>query len=161
MEQSYDEIDGDSASCAELFALLSSLSGCSIWQGIAVTGSVNQLGELQPIGGVNEKIEGIFRVCKKRGLTGEEGVLIPKANEKNLVLADGVIDAVRAGLFNIFAVSTVDEGIEVLTGVPAGKRRKNGAFPEGTINYLVEERLVKLQSVVRNTGVLTSLDKHL
>ncbi len=160
-EQSYDEIDGDSASSAELYALLSALSDCPIRQGVAVTGSVNQLGEVQPIGGVNEKIEGIFRVCKARGLTGDQGVLIPKTNVKNLMLSKEVVHAVRHGEFNIYAVSTIDEGIEVLTGVPAGKRRKDGHFTQGSINELVEKQLVRLQAVVRNEGVTTSLDRQL
>jgi len=160
-EQSYDEIDGDSASSAELYALLSSLSGCPIRLGIAVTGSVNQLGEIQPIGGVNEKIEGIFRLLRDRGLTGSEGVMIPKANVKNLMLSSKVIEAVRAGKFSVFAVTTVDEGIEVLTGVPAGKRLPNGHFKEGTINHLVERQLERLQEVIRGAGVTTSFDRKL
>ncbi len=160
-EQSYDEIDGDSASSAELYALLSALSGCPIRQGVAVTGSVNQLGEVQPIGGVNEKIEGILRVCKDRGLKGDDGVLIPKTNVKNLMLGKEVIQAVRDHRFNIYAVSTVDEGIEVLTGVKAGRRLKNGHFTPFSINDLVEKRLSKLQEVIRKTGVTTSLDKEL
>ncbi|MCP4599880.1 MAG: AAA family ATPase [Proteobacteria bacterium] len=160
-EQSYDEIDGDSASSAELYALVSSLSGCPIRQGVAVTGSVNQLGEVQPIGGVNEKIEGIFRVCKMRGLTGNEGVMIPETNVKNLMLSAEVIDAVRKGKFNIYSVSTVDDGIEVLTGVAAGQRRKNRSFTPGSINDLMEKRLANLQEVVRGKGVTTSLDREL
>jgi lon-related putative ATP-dependent protease len=160
-EQSYDEIDGDSASSAELYALLSALSGCPIRQGIAVTGSVNQLGEVQPIGGVNEKIEGIFRVCEARVLTGEQGVLIPKTNVNNLMLSKKVIEEVKKGKFNIYAVSTIDEGIEVLTGVKAGKRARNGLFTAGSINYLVEKRLAKLQKVIREKGVTTSYDREL
>jgi lon-related putative ATP-dependent protease len=160
-EQSYDEIDGDSASSAELYALLSSLSGCPIRQGIAVTGSVNQLGEIQPIGGVNEKIEGIFRLCRDRGLTGEQGVMIPQTNIKNLMLGREVIDAVRAGRFSIYAVGTVDEGIEVLTGIPAGRRLKKGCFTAGSINDLVEQQLRELQQVIQDSGVPTVLDKKL
>lgn len=160
-EQSYDEIDGDSASSAELYALISALSGYPIRQGVAVTGSVNQLGEMQPIGGVNEKIEGIFRVMNARGLTGDQGVMIPRANIANLLLSTRIIEAVRAGQFNIYAVSTVDEGIEVLTGIPAGRRLKNGRFPEGSINDRVEQRLIELQNVVRREGVVTSLDRQL
>lgn len=157
-EQSYDEIDGDSASSAELYALLSSLSGCPVRQGIAVTGSVNQLGEVQPIGGVNEKIEGIFRVCQRRGLNGEQGVLIPRANVKNLMLSREVIAAVRDGRFHVYAVSTIDEGIEVLTGLPAGKRRSDGSWTPGSISDRVDRRLHELQEVVRTRGVTTALD---
>jgi len=149
-EQSYDEIDGDSASAAELFALLSSLSTCPIKQGIAVTGSVNQLGELQPIGGVNEKIEGIFKVCERRGLTGEEGVLIPVPNVRNLMLRAEVVEAVRAGKFNIFAVSTIDEGIEVLTGVPAGAKNADGSWERDSINDRVQRRLREFVEASRN-----------
>jgi lon-related putative ATP-dependent protease len=160
-EQSYDEIDGDSASSAELYAVLSSLSGCPIRQGIAVTGSVNQLGEVQPIGGVNEKIEGIFRVCQRRGLNGEQGVLIPRSNVRNLMLSREVIEAVRAQRFSVHAVSTIDEGIEVLTGVPSGKRRADGSWTPGSISDRVERRLRELQEVVRTRGVITSLDSEL
>ena len=157
-EQSYDEIDGDSASSAELYALLSAISGCPINQGISVTGSVNQLGEVQPIGGVNTKIEGIFRICSDRGLTGKEGVMIPRTNMKNLMLSNNVIEAVRAGTFSIYAVSSVDEGIEILTGVPAGKRRKDGTWTPGSINDRVQKRLQELQDVVVGEGVRTRLD---
>ncbi len=160
-EQSYDEIDGDSASSAELYGLLSSLSGCPIHQGISVTGSVNQLGEIQPIGGVNEKIEGIYRVCKGRGLIGEEGVMIPRANVKNLMLDAEVIDAVRRKKFHIYAVSTIDEGIEVLTGVSAGRRRKDGFWTPGSINDRVERRLAELQRVIRSEGVKTAYDREI
>jgi len=156
-EQSYDEIDGDSASIAELYALLSALSNCPIHQGIAVTGSVNQVGELQPIGGVNEKIEGIFRVCKNRGLTGQEGVMIPRANVRHLMLEREVIQAVRANKFNIYAISSVDEGIEVLTGLPAGRWR-NARWTPGSINDRVDRRLKNLQEVIRRGGVSTALD---
>ena len=140
-EQTYNEVDGDSASSTELYTLLSELSGLPIDQGIAVTGSVNQAGEVQAIGGATPKIEGFYDVCKVKGLTGKQGVMIPKDNLLNLVLKDEVIEAVRAGQFRIYAVSTVDEGMEVLTGVPAGNPRKNGTYPEGTVHYLVEKRL--------------------
>jgi len=160
-EQSYDEIDGDSASSAELYAMLSALSGCPIRQGIAVTGSVNQLGEVQPIGGVNEKIEGVYRVAKSRGLNGHHGVLIPRTNARHLMLDREVIDACRRGMFHIYAVSTVDEGIEVLTGVRAGRRRKDGSWSPGSINDRVQRRLAELQEVVRHSGVTTSLDRDL
>ncbi len=159
-EQSYDEIDGDSASGAELYALLSSLSGIPIRQSIAVTGSVNQLGELQPIGGVNEKIEGVFRIFRDRGLTGEEGVMIPMANVKNLMLDAEVIDAVRKGLFHIHAVSHVDEGIEVLSGVPAGRQRQDGTWTPGSVNEAVARRLAHLAGVTRRSFQV-ALDKTL
>ncbi len=146
-EQLYNGVDGDSASSTELYALLSSLSEVPINQAIAVTGSVNQKGEIQPIGGVNEKIEGFYQVCKMRGLDGSHGVLIPIQNVKNLNLTDEVVQAVKDGLFHIYAVSTIEEGIEVLTGVPAGKRDKSGNFPAGTINYLAYEKLKKYANI--------------
>ncbi len=140
-EQSYDGIDGDSASSTELYALLSSLSEIPIKQGIAVTGSVNQKGKIQAIGGVNEKIEGFFRVCKIKGFKGDEGVIIPIQNVDNLMLSDEVIKAVEDGVFSIYAVTTIDEGIEILTGVKAGSRDKNGEFKEGTVNRAVQDKL--------------------
>jgi len=140
-EQSYEEVEGDSASSAELYALLSALSGLPLRQGIAVTGSVNQHGEVQAIGGVNQKIEGFFDVCKAKGLTGDQGVLIPASNVKNLMLREDVVEAVQAGQFHIYPVQTVDEGMELLTGVSAGIRQEDGAFPGGTVNALVEDRL--------------------
>jgi predicted ATP-dependent protease len=140
-EQVYDEVDGDSASSTELYALLSAITDVPLKQGIAVTGSVNQLGEVQAIGGVNEKIEGFYAVCKARGLTGEQGVMIPKDNLRNLMLKQEVVDAVEAGKFHIYAVSTIEQGIEILTGVPAGAARKNGAYPEGTIFRKVTDTL--------------------
>lgn len=142
-EQLYGGVDGDSASSTELYAVLSSLSGIPINQSIAVTGSVNQKGEIQPIGGVNEKIEGFYQICKMRGFNGAHGVIIPAQNVRNLHLADEVIDSVRKGKFHIYAVRTIEEGIEILTGVPAGKKDKNGHFPLGTINYLAYEKLKK------------------
>ena len=140
-EQLYNGVDGDSASSTELYGLLSSLSGIPINQSIAVTGSVNQKGQIQPIGGVNEKIEGFFQICKMRGLTGEHGVMIPIQNVDNLQLSDEIIEAVKNKLFHIYAISTIEEGIELLTGVPAGKKDKNGKFPSGTINDLVYKKL--------------------
>ena len=142
-EQLYSGVDGDSASSTELYALLSSLSGIPINQSIAVTGSVNQKGEIQPIGGVTEKIEGFFNVCKIRGLNGNHGVMIPAQNIKNLNLSDEVIEAVKEGKFHIYAITNIDEGIEILTDVPAGKADKNGNYPAGSINYLVYEKLKK------------------
>jgi lon-related putative ATP-dependent protease len=141
-EQSYSGVEGDSASMAELCALLSALAKVPIKQPLAVTGSVSQHGEAQPIGGVNEKIEGFFDVCKARGLTGEQGVIIPASNVQHLMLRQDVIEAVKEGQFSVYAVETVDQAIELLTGVPAGKRRKDGSFPPGSINQLVEARLI-------------------
>ena len=146
-EQLYNGVDGDSASSTELYAILSSLSGVPINQSIAVTGSVNQKGEIQPIGGVNDKIEGFFQVCKMRGLDGSHGVIIPKQNIKNLSLSDEVIQAVKNKEFHIYSVTSIDEGIEILTGVPAGKKDSNGNFPAGTINYLAQEKLKKYAKV--------------
>jgi len=140
-EQSYEGIEGDSASSAELFALLSALSGLPVKQGIAVTGSVNQPGELQAIGGVNQKIEGFFDVCQAKGLTGEQGVIIPQSNVQSLMLREDVVGAVKSKRFHIWPVKTIDEGIEILTGVAAGKRGPDGQFPEGTVGYRVDQRL--------------------
>lgn len=140
-EQSYDGVDGDSASSTELYAILSSLSEIPIKQGIAVTGSVNQNGEVQAIGGVNQKIEGHFDICRLKGLTGEQGVMIPRANLRNLMLRFDVVDAVKSGKFHIHAVGTIDEGIEVLTGNAAGERDSNGEYPAGSINDRVQKKL--------------------
>jgi predicted ATP-dependent protease len=140
-EQSYGGVDGDSASSTELYALMSSIAEVPIKQSLAVTGSVNQFGQVQAIGGVNEKIEGFFDICSKRGLTGDQGVIIPKANVKHLMLRQDVIDAVEEGKFHIYPVEHVDEGIEILTGLPAGSKDERGNYPEGTINALVKDRL--------------------
>lgn len=140
-EQLYNGVDGDSASSTELYAILSSLSDIPIKQSIAVTGSVDQKGHIQPIGGINEKIEGFYQVCKQRGLNGEHGVVMPIQNVKNLNLSDEVINSVKEGKFHIYAISSIDEGIEILTGVPAGKKNKEGKFPAGTIKYLAYEKL--------------------
>jgi len=140
-EQSYGGIEGDSASSAELYAMLSAVSGVPISQDLAVTGSVNQKGEVQAIGGVNEKIEGFFEICKMRGFNNKQGVLIPHSNIKNLMLKDEVIKEVKSGNFNIYGIKTIDEGIEVLTGIKAGKRGKSGKFPKDTINLLIDERI--------------------
>lgn len=140
-EQNYGGVDGDSASSAELYALLSALSGLPINQGMAVTGSVNQEGEVQAIGGVNEKIEGFFETCRRRGLTGRQGVLIPKSNIDHLMLKQEVVDAVAEGRFRVIPVATIDEGIAILTGRPAGARDHDGAFPPDSVNGLVEARL--------------------
>ncbi len=140
-EQSYGDIEGDSASTAELVALLSAVAGVPVLQGIAITGSINQKGEVQPIGGVNEKIEGFFAVCKAKGLSGDQGVVIPKSNVKNLMLKKDVVQAVKDGTFRVYAVSTVDEAVSLLTGLPAGERKEDGTWPEGTFNFLVDKRL--------------------
>lgn len=146
-EQLYSGVDGDSASSTELYALLSSLSEIPINQAFAVTGSVNQKGQIQPIGGVNDKIEGFFQVCKMRGLDGSHSVIIPRQNVRNLNLSNEVVQAVKEGKFHIYAITTIDEGIELLTGVPAGSRDENGNFPAGTINYLVYQKLKKYAKV--------------
>jgi lon-related putative ATP-dependent protease len=140
-EQSYGGVDGDSASSTELYALMSALSGVPIKQGFAVTGSVNQRGEVQAIGGANEKIEGFFDGCKARGLTGEQGVLIPEANVRHLMLRKDVVEACRTGDFAVYGVESIDQGLEILTGVPAGEPDRDGVYPEGTINRLVADRL--------------------
>lgn len=146
-EQLYGGVDGDSASSTELYALLSSLSGIPINQSIAVTGSVNQKGEIQPIGGINEKIEGFYQICKMRGFNKKHGVIMPVQNVKNLHLSDEIIEDVKQGNFHIYAITTIDEGIEILTGVPAGKKNKDGKFPAGSINYLVYEKLKKYADI--------------
>src|SRR5512136_1200430 len=143
-EQSYSGVEGDSASSTELYALLSSLSGLPLRQDIAVTGSVNQKGEIQPIGGVNEKIEGFFEVCKAKGLTGRQGVMIPHLNIDDLMLRTDLVEAVKAGEFHIYHVKTIDEGIEILTGVEAGRMLDDGSFEEGTVHCLVDQELQRL-----------------
>ena len=151
-EQSYGGVDGDSASSTETYALLSALSGVPIKQSFAVTGSVNQLGEVQAIGGVNEKIEGFFDVCAARGLTGEQGVLIPQSNIQHLMLREDVVAAARAGQFHIHGVQTIDQGIELLTGVAAGVPDARGGYPPGTINALVEARLQAFAAARKASG---------
>ena len=143
-EQSYSGVDGDSASSTEIYALLSSLSGVAIKQNIAVTGSVNQKGEIQAIGGVNQKIEGFYDCCKQKGLTAEQGVMIPQSNVKDLMLRKDVVKAVEQGRFHVYAVRTIDEGIEILTGIEAGVKQADDKYPEGTINYLVDQKLREL-----------------
>lgn len=143
-EQLYSGVDGDSASSTELYAILSSIANLPINQAIAVTGSVNQRGEIQPIGGVNEKIEGFFKVCKMKGLTGEQGVMIPHQNVKNLMLGTEVIEAVKQGMFHIYSVKHVEEGIEILMGKEAGKRLKSGGFTKGSVYDLVDRKLTEL-----------------
>lgn len=141
-EQSYGGVDGDSASSAELYALLSALADAPLKQSLAVTGSVNQRGHVQAIGGVNEKIEGFFDLCRARGLTGQHGVLIPESNVQHLMLRHDVVEAVANGQFHIYPVATIDDGLEILTGMPAGERNADGHFPEGSLNTRVEQRLI-------------------
>ncbi len=151
-EQSYSEIEGDSASSTELYTILSSLADVPLKQNLAVTGSINQMGEVQAIGGVNEKVEGFFELCKARGLTGDQGVIIPKSNQPNLMLKEEVVEAVCRGEFHIYAVSTIEEGIELLTGLKAGERKDDGTFEEGTINYKVEQALQAYAHRMKNFG---------
>jgi len=153
-EQLYDEVEGDSASSAELYVLLSALAGLPIKQGIAVTGSVNQHGQIQPIGGANRKIEGFFEVCKAKGLIGDQGVMIPASNVRHLMLKPKVVDAVREGRFNIWAIQTVDQGIEILTGMPAGAQGPDGKYPEGSVHYLVNKRLQEFADTARQYATL-------
>ena len=143
-EQLYEGVEGDSASSSEAYCLLSSLSNIPIKQNIAVTGSINQLGQIQPVGGVTQKIEGFYHVCKVKGFTGDQGVIIPKQNESNLVLKDEVIEAVRDGKFHVYSVETVDQGISILTGVEAGEMQPDGEYPEGTVYRAVEDTLRRM-----------------
>jgi predicted ATP-dependent protease len=147
-EQLYDMVEGDSATCAELYALLSSISGVPLKQSFAITGSMDQNGEVQPIGGVNQKIEGFFQLCKMRGLDTTQGVIIPKRNRKNLVLNNEVVEAVKKGLFSIYTIDRMEEGLEILTGLKAGETGEDGTYPEGTINYLVEKRLTEISEAL-------------
>lgn len=155
-EQSYDEIEGDSASSTELYALLSALSGLPLDQGVAVTGSVDQHGNVQAVGGVTRKIEGFFATCKAKGLTGSQGVIVPAANVRHLMLDHEVVEATREGQFHVWGVKTIDEGIEILTGVPAGRRRKDGSFTPGSVHALVEERLRAYAEALRAFAETTS-----
>jgi predicted ATP-dependent protease len=147
-EQLYEMVEGDSATCAELYALLSSISGVTLKQGIAITGSMDQNGDVQPIGGVNEKIEGFFDLCKIRGLDGSHGVIIPRRNIKHLMLKQKVVDAVKEGKFSIYPIDRVEEGLEILAGMPAGDMREDGTYPEGTVNYLVMKRLLEISEAM-------------
>jgi len=147
-EQLYDMVEGDSATCAELYALLSSISGVPLKQSFAITGSMDQNGDVQPIGGVNQKIEGFFHLCRMRGLDGSHSVIIPKRNARNLVLSDDVMEAVRDGLFTVYTIDRMEEGLELLTGMTAGELREDGTYPEGTINYLVEKRLTEISEAM-------------
>ncbi|MHC4598691.1 MAG: Lon-insertion domain-containing protein [Planctomycetota bacterium] len=149
-EQSYGGVDGDSASSAELFALLSALSDQPLKQFVAVTGSVNQKGEIQPVGGVNSKIEGYFYVCRLKGLTGKQGVIIPRANVPDLMLKEEVVEAVRKKRFHVWAIDTVEEGIELLTDKKAGKKGKSGKYPKGSIHERVGKRIAELADALKN-----------
>jgi lon-related putative ATP-dependent protease len=160
-EQNYGGVEGDSASSTELYSILSALSGLPIKQNIAVTGSVNQKGEVQAIGGVNEKIEGFFEVCKAKGMTGQQGVMIPESNVQNLMLKEEVVEAVKAGKFNIYSVKTIDEGIEVLTGTKAGQRRPDGTFEEGTVNYIVDKQLAEMAEKLKEYQTLQVQEKKI
>jgi predicted ATP-dependent protease len=151
-EQSYGGVEGDSASMAELCTLLSALAGVPIKQSFAITGSVNQHGQSQAIGGVNEKIEGFFDVCNANGMNGEQGVIIPASNVKHLMLRDDVVEAAAAGRFQVHAVETVDQALELLTGETAGERDESGQFPEGSVNQRVEARLIELAQTARAFG---------
>ncbi|MBI4339746.1 MAG: AAA family ATPase, partial [Chloroflexi bacterium] len=148
-EQTYDEVEGDSASAAELYAMLSSLAGAPIRQGFAVTGSVNQFGQVQAIGGVTSKVEGFYDVCRARGLTGEQGVIIPRANIKNLVLREDVVQAVKEERFRLYAVDTIDQGIELLTGMPMGQPDEKGSYREGTLNHALLRSLERFGQKAR------------
>jgi len=148
-EQSYGGIEGDSASSAELYALLSAIGNIPVKQSLAVTGSVNQHGQVQPIGGVNEKIEGFFDTCRRKGLTGDQGVLIPKSNVKHLMLRKDVVQAVREGKFHVYPVETIDEGIEILTGMEAGTVDAGGGYPKESVNGKVHARLLELAEKAR------------
>jgi predicted ATP-dependent protease len=149
-EQSYGGVEGDSASSTELYVLLSSLSEIPIKQNLAVTGSVNQLGQVQAIGGVNAKIAGFFDICKSRGLTGDQGVLIPSSNVRHLSLREDIVESVASGQFHIYAVSTIEEGIELLTGIPAGEPDENGEYPEGSVYAEVKAKLDKYADYIKS-----------
>jgi ATP-dependent Lon protease len=158
-EQSYGGVDGDSASSTEIYAILSSLASIPIKQSLAVTGSVNQKGEIQPIGGINQKIEGFFDVCKARGLTGIQGVMMPHQNTKDLLLRPDVLEAVKAGRFHIYPVKTINEGIELLTDAPAGKRTANGKFTSGSVMATVDDKLRSMALALQNFGQTTNNDE--
>jgi predicted ATP-dependent protease len=159
-EQSYSGVEGDSASSTEVYAILSSLSDLPLRQEVAVTGSINQKGEIQPIGGVNEKIEGFYHVCKAQGLTGTQGVMIPHQNVKDLMLKSEVLDAVKQGKFRIYPVRTIDQGIQILTGVKAGERKDDGTFEEGSVNYLVDKQLRQYAENLKRFGAAEEAKKE-
>jgi len=158
-EQSYGGVDGDSASSTELYAILSALSELPVKQNLAVTGSVNQKGVVQAIGGVNEKIEGFYSTCKAKGLKGNEGVMIPSSNVQHLMLNEEVVEAVRQGKFHIYPVSTIDEGIEILTGVNAGQLKSDGTYEPGTVHYRVNKRLAEMNQRFIALGGFSRLDE--
>jgi predicted ATP-dependent protease len=160
MEQSYSLVEGDSASAAELCALLSAIAGVPLRQSLAITGSVDQQGRMQAVGAVNEKIEGFFDVCRVRGLTGVHGVIIPAANAQHLMLRPDVVEAAAAGRFSIYAVPTVDAAIELLTGLPAGERDVTGEFPEDTFNRCVAQRLSTLATAWQAFSAPAALVGH-
>lgn len=160
-EQLYDGVEGDSASSAELYAILSSLAELPLKQGLAVTGSVNQFGEIQPIGGATEKIEGFFDLCRAKGLSGDQGVLIPVQNLDNLMLKEDVVDAVKNDLFHIYAINNIEEGIELLTGLPAGQPGEGGSYPDGTVFYLVDKKIHEYNDGLRKVGGNTRRGKKL
>ncbi|MFQ5586133.1 MAG: Lon protease family protein [Thermodesulfobacteriota bacterium] len=151
-EQLYDEIEGDSATCTEFYALVSSLADLPLNQGIAVTGSMNQLGGVQPVGGINQKIEGFFDVCAAKGLNGKQGVILPATNVRHLMLKTEVVEAVEKGQFHIYPIEHIDEGIEILTGLPAGERQPDGAYPEGSVNDRVSKKLTGLAKTLKAFG---------
>jgi predicted ATP-dependent protease len=159
-EQNYEGVEGDSASSTELYAILSSLSGLPINQSIAVTGSVNQKGEVQAIGGVNQKIEGFFEVCKAKGLSGKQGVMIPASNVQNLMLKEEIVEAVEQGKFHVYSVKSIDEGIEVLTGKKAGSRGIDGSFEEGSVNALVDKQFQKMSEEYAKFASVLTPEKH-
>jgi len=159
-EQSYDGVEGDSASSTELYALLSSLADVPLKQNIAVTGSVNQKGEVQPIGGVNQKIEGFYHICQAKGLTGDQGVMIPHQNITNLMLRQEVVDAVKEGKFHIYAVRSIDEGLEVLTDLAAGKKTAKGTYPKESINYKVDKKLKEMADKLKKFSIPEAKGKN-
>ena len=150
-EQSYGGVEGDSASSAELCALLSAIADVPLRQSLSVTGSVNQHGDVQAVGGVNEKIEGFFDICRARGLTGEQGVIIPASNVQHLMLRADVVQAVADGQFAVYPVTSIDQAVELLTGVPAGERDALGAVPQGSVNFRVEQKLFEFAALSRPT----------
>jgi predicted ATP-dependent protease len=148
-EQLYGGIEGDSATCAEVYALLSSISGIPLKQSYAITGSMNQHGQVQPIGGVNEKIEGFYELCKLNGLNGKHGVIIPMRNMINLMLKKEVIEAVNKGKFNIYSIDNIEDGIEILTGMKPGEIKPSGTYPKGTFNDTVAKKLKELSNALK------------
>ena len=147
-KQLYEMIEGDSATCAEMYALLSSIAGVPLKQSFAVTGSMDQNGDVQPIGGVNQKIEGFFDLCKSRGLDGSHGVIIPRRNVKNLMLKQEVVDALKDGKFTIYSMDKMEEGLEILTGMTAGAMNADNTYPENTVNHLVMKRLTEISEAL-------------